>query len=103
LPNAYKRKVGKYGQLRSEIVEAYPDRPANQFTMVVSAKGAFLKQSQTEFARATKLEGRNLARFSRDVVDASIRGSFDIETDRVARIHYRRAHPPKPAVAQLSE
>jgi hypothetical protein len=61
------------------------------------------KQSQTEFARAAKLEGKNLARFSRDVVDAAIRGSFDIHTDSMERIRYHREHPPDPAVAQLLE
>jgi hypothetical protein len=86
-----------------EIAEAYPDPPVNQYTIVVSATGAFMKQSQTGFARTTKLVGVKLARFSRDVVDAAIRGSFDIYTGSMARIRYHREHPPEPAVAQLLE
>jgi hypothetical protein len=95
--------VGKYDQLRREISEAYPERPVNQFTIVVSATGAFMKQSQMEFARATKLEGKNLARFSRDVVDAEITWSFGIYTDSIARIKYHRDHPLEPDVIQLLE
>jgi hypothetical protein len=75
----------------------------NQYTIVVSATGAFLKQSQTEFARATKLQGRQLARFSRDVVDAAIRGSFDIYTDSMSRIQYHREHKVEPEVKNLLE
>jgi hypothetical protein len=103
LQKAYNKKVGKYDQLRREISKAYPERPVNQFTIVVSATGAFMKQSQTEFARATKLDGKQLARFSRDVVDAAIIGSFDIYTARVVRIKHHREHPPEPAAAQILE
>jgi hypothetical protein len=62
-----------------------------------------MKQSQTGFARTTKLVGVKLASFSRDVVDAAIRGSFDIYTGSMARIQYHREHPPEPAVTQLLE
>jgi hypothetical protein len=62
-----------------------------------------MKQSQTAFARATKLEGKPLARFGRDVVDAAIRGSFDICTDSMARIRYHRDYPPEPAAVQILE
>jgi hypothetical protein len=103
LQKAYNKKVGKYDQLRREIAEAYPGRPVNQYTIVVSATGAFMKQSQTEFARATRLQGKQLARFSRDVVDAAIRGSFDIYTDSMSRIQYHREHKVEPEVADLLE
>jgi hypothetical protein len=43
LQKAYNKKVGKYDQLRREIAEAYPGKPVNQFTIVVSATGAFMK------------------------------------------------------------
>jgi hypothetical protein len=95
--------VNKYDQLRREIAEAYPGRPVNQYTIVVSATGAFMKQSQLEFARATKLQGKQLARFSRDVVDAAIRGSFDIYTDSMSRIQYHREHKVEPEVKTLLE
>jgi hypothetical protein len=98
LQKAYNKKVGKYDQSRREIGEAYPGRPVNQFTIVVSATGAFMKQSQLEFARATKLQGKQLARFSRDVVDAAIRGSFDIYTDSMSRIQSHREHKVEPEV-----
>jgi hypothetical protein len=39
LQKAYNKKVGKYDQLRREIAEAYPDRPVNEFTTVVTATG----------------------------------------------------------------
>jgi hypothetical protein len=103
LQKAYNKKVGKYDQLRREIAEAYPGRPVNQYTIVVSATGAFMKQSQTEFARATKLQGKQVARFSRDVVDAAIRGSFYIYTDSMSRIQYHREHKVEPEVADLLE
>jgi hypothetical protein len=103
LQKAYNKKVGKYDQLGREISEADSERPVNQFIVVVSATGAFMKQSQTEFARATKLEGKNLARFSREAVDAAIRASFDIYTDSMSRIKYHREHTPEPAVKQLLE
>jgi hypothetical protein len=103
LQKAYNKKVGKYDQLRREIAEADPGRPVNQYTIVVSATGAFVKQSQTEFARATKLQGKQLARFSRDVVDAAIRGSFDIYTDSMSRIQYHREHKVEPEVKNLLE
>jgi hypothetical protein len=103
LQKAYNKKVGKYDQLRREIAEAYPGRPVNQYTIVVSATGAFMKRSQTEFARATKLQGKQLARFSRDVVDAAIRGSFDIYMDSMSRIQYHREHKVEPEVRNLLE
>jgi hypothetical protein len=68
-----------------------------------SATGAFMKQSQTEFARATRLQGKNLPRFSRDVVDAAIRGSFDIYTDSMSRIQYHRDRKVESEVADLVE
>jgi hypothetical protein len=103
LQKAYNKKVGKYDQLRREIAEVYPGRPVNQYTIVVSATGAFMKQSQTEFARATEVQGKQLARFSRDVVDAAIRGSFDIYTDSMSRIQYHREHKVEPEVKSLLE
>jgi hypothetical protein len=103
LQKACNKKVGKYDQLRRGIAESYPGRPVNQYAIVVSATGAFMKQSQTEFARATKLQGKQLAKFSRDVVDAAIRGSFDIHTDRMSRIQYHRAHKVEPEVKNLLE
>jgi hypothetical protein len=62
-----------------------------------------MKQFQLEFARATRLQGRQLARFSRDVVDAAIRGSFDIDTDSMSRIQYHREHKVEPEVKSLFE
>jgi hypothetical protein len=103
LQRADNKKVGKYDQLRREIAEADPGRPVNQYTIVVSATGAFMKQSQLEFARATKLQGKQLARFSRDVVDAAIRGSFDIYTDSMSRIQYPTEHKVEPEVKNLLE
>jgi hypothetical protein len=44
-----------------------------------------------------------LARFSRDVVDAAIRGSFDIYKDSMSRIQYHREHKVEPEVADLLE
>jgi hypothetical protein len=62
-----------------------------------------MKQSQLEFARATKLQGKQLARFSRDVVDSAIRGSFDIYTDSMPRIQYYRERKVEPEVKNLLE
>jgi hypothetical protein len=84
LEKAYKKKVGKFDQLRREIKEVCPRIEVIQSTIVVGATGAFVKKSQAEFARVTKLKGILLARASRDVVDAAIRGSFDIFTDSMA-------------------
>jgi hypothetical protein len=42
LQKAYNKKIGKYDQLRREISEAYQERPVNQFTVAVSATGAFM-------------------------------------------------------------
>jgi hypothetical protein len=36
LQKEYNNRVGKYDQLRREIAEAYPERPVNQFTIVVN-------------------------------------------------------------------
>jgi hypothetical protein len=91
---AYKKKVGKYDQLKREMTEAYPDRPVIQSTIVVGATG---------FAKITRSEGEQLARFSRELVDAAICGSFDIYTDRTARIKYNRERPPLPAEIQILE
>jgi hypothetical protein len=49
------------------------------------------------------LEGKDLARFSRNVGDAAIRGSFDIYTDSISRMKYRHENPPGPEVAQLPD
>jgi hypothetical protein len=46
---------------------------------------------------------QNLARFSKEVVDAAIRGSFDIYADSMSRIQYHREHKVEPEVAELSE
>jgi hypothetical protein len=90
-----------YDQLRREIKGA--TIMVSQATIVVSATGAFMKQSQAEFAKVKKLEGKHLAPFGRDVVDAAIRGSFDIYTDSMSRIKYHRDHQPTPEEVKILE
>jgi hypothetical protein len=40
-----------------------------------------MKQSQKQFAKATRLERKAVARWSRNIVDLSVRRSCDIHTD----------------------
>jgi hypothetical protein len=98
LEKAYKKNVEKYDQLLREITEAYPGKPVTQTTIVISATSAFMKKSMAEFSRVTRLEGKHLAQWSRNVVDAAIRGSYDIYTDSMQRVKYNREHAPDPAV-----
>jgi hypothetical protein len=74
-----------------------------QTAIVVSATGSFINQSQADFAKVTNLKGKHLARFSRDVVDAAIRGSFDIDADSMSRIKYRRELPSVPEEIKILE
>jgi hypothetical protein len=74
LEKACKKKVGTYDQLIREISEAHANCSLVQSAIVVSATGAFMKKFLADFAKVTKLEGRHLARYGREVVDAAIRG-----------------------------
>jgi hypothetical protein len=103
LEKACKMKVGKYDHLRWEISEAYPTLAVTRSTILVGATRVFMKKSQLEFARVTKLAGTQLARFSWDVVGAALRGSHNIDTDRMARVTHNREYPLEPATATVME
>jgi hypothetical protein len=98
LEKAYKKKLGKYDQLRGLFkYGGQSDHDGCQ------CHGSFMKKSLAEFAKVTKLEGKKLARWSRDVVDAAIRGSYDIYTESMARVKLNRENPPDSAVIKISE
>jgi hypothetical protein len=83
LQKSYLEKIGKHDQLRREIAEAYPSKPVTQSTIVVSAKGAFMKKSLVESAKVAKLKGGNLERCGRNVVDAAMEQIEEHEIDCV--------------------
>jgi hypothetical protein len=55
------------------------------------------------FARVRKLNGIHLEQASRNVVDADIRGSFDIFPDSMARVRYNREHQVEPEAVKILE
>jgi hypothetical protein len=69
LEKAHRKKVGNYGTL---CQEAHPDRKIEQTIIVVGATGVFHKRSQIEFAKATRSEGKDLARWQQNAVDMAI-------------------------------
>jgi hypothetical protein len=75
LEKAYRKKVGKYDRLRADLKRPYPKQEVEQATIVVGATGVFHKKSQVEFAKATRLGKKELARWQRNVVDMALNGS----------------------------
>jgi hypothetical protein len=59
---AFRKKVGKYDILRADLKREYPNKEVEQAMIVVGATGVFHKRSQLEFARATRLQKKDLAR-----------------------------------------
>jgi hypothetical protein len=87
--------------LRRGISEFSTGKPVVESTVVISGTGGFMKRSLAEF---TKLEGKHLAQCGRNVVDAVIRGSYDIYMDSMQRVKYNHENPPdKDIIKQIEE
>jgi hypothetical protein len=77
LISAYRKKVGKYQEVLAELERKRPDYKATQTTIIVSPTGAFLRESQEELAKVSKLPRAKLAVHSRCIVDAAIQGAYE--------------------------
>jgi hypothetical protein len=77
LISAYRKKVGKYQEVLAELERKRPGYQATQTTIIVSPTGAFLRESQEEFAKVSKLPRAKLAVHSRCIVDAAIQGAYE--------------------------
>jgi regulator of sigma D len=69
-----------------------------QLRIVVSTTGVFMKQSQKEFGKRTRLEGNGLPQCERNVVDMTVRGSFSIYQDSMDRARHNKEHTLEPEV-----
>jgi hypothetical protein len=69
LAKAYRQKVSKYDVLQHEAKKEYPNKEVEQATIVVGATCVFHKRSQVEFAKATRSQNNDLARWKRNMVD----------------------------------
>jgi hypothetical protein len=74
-----------------------------QATIVVGATGVFHKRSQIEFAKATRLGKKDLARWQRNIVDMALNGSYQLSHESMKRIKFNREHPPAKEVIEELE
>jgi ribonuclease HI len=74
---SYDKKVRKYAPIIADIERKRPGVSCEQITIVVSPTGAFMRESQEEFAKVSKLTGGKLAIHKRCIVDAAIQGAYE--------------------------
>jgi hypothetical protein len=74
---AYDKKVTKYQPLIADIERKKPGHKCVQATIIVSPTGAFMRESQEEFAKVSKLDGGKLAIHKRCIVDSCIQGACE--------------------------
>jgi hypothetical protein len=103
LQKAYRKKVGKYDPLIAEPEKVYPNQKVEQATIVFGATGVFHKRSQVEFAKATRLQKKELARYQRNALDMAIQGSYQIFVGRMKCAKHNRDHPPQPEEIAILE
>jgi hypothetical protein len=103
LEKAFRKKVGKYDILRADLKREYQNQEVEQTTIVVGATGVFHKRSQLEFARATRLQKKNLARWHCNVVDMAIHGSYQIFHESMERAKFNQTNPPPPEAVEILE
>jgi hypothetical protein len=101
LEKAYRKKVGKYDILRADLKREYPNEEVEQATIVGGATGVFHKKSQLEFARATRLQKKDLARWQRNVVDMAIHGSYQIFHESMEKAKFNQTNPPPPEAVEI--
>jgi hypothetical protein len=77
LIGAYRKKVGKYQEIRGNIERNKPGYEATQTTIIVSPTGALLRESMEELAKVSKLPRGKLAVHARCIVDAAIQGAYE--------------------------
>jgi hypothetical protein len=80
--------------LPQELQEAYPYREIEQMTIVVALTGIFQKRSHLPFAKTTRLEGKNLARWRLNSVDMTLQGLYNVYTVSMERAKFGREYPP---------
>jgi hypothetical protein len=90
---ACRKKLGKYEPLIAELKRVYPGQKVDQGTIALRATGVFHKRSQVEFAKATRLEKKELPRYRRNAVDMALQGSCQVFTESIERAEHRRQHP----------
>jgi hypothetical protein len=81
----------------------YPNQEVEQTTIVVGATGVFHKRSQLEFARATRLQKKDLVRWQRNVVDMAIHGSYQIFHESMEKAKFNQTNPPPPEAVEIIE
>jgi hypothetical protein len=57
--------------------------------------------AQLEFAKATRLKKKELARWQRNVVDMAIHGSYQIFHESMEKSKYNQTNPPTPEVVTI--
>jgi hypothetical protein len=103
LEKAFRKKVGKYDILRADLKREYPNQDVEPATIVVEATGVFHKRSQLEFARATRLQKKDLARWKRNVVDIAIHGSYQIFHEGMEKAKFNQTNPSPPEAVEILE
>jgi hypothetical protein len=100
---AYRKKVGNYDRLRADLKRRYPKQEVEQATIVVGATGVFHKRSQVEFAKATRLGKKDLARWQMNDVDMALNGSYQLSHESMEKIKFNLEHPPAKEVIEELE
>jgi hypothetical protein len=59
-----------------------PDQRIEQTTIVAEATGVFHESSQVKFAKVTRLEGKDFARWQPNMVNMKLRCSYNVYTVR---------------------
>jgi hypothetical protein len=95
LKKAYRKNVGKSERPIVKIERVCPNQTVEQSTIVIGATGVFHKQSQVEFAKATRLQKKQLARYQRNPVDMAIQGWYQVFVESMERAKHHRDNPPK--------
>jgi hypothetical protein len=101
LEKAYRKKVGKYDFLRQELKKEYPQQEVEQATIVVLTAAVLHKKSQIEFAKATRLAKKDLARWQRNVVDIAIHGSYQVFHESIEKTKFNQKCPPTKEVLEI--
>jgi hypothetical protein len=90
--------------LVTELKKICPDQKVELETIVPGATGVFHERSQVAFAKATRLEKKELARWQRNAVDLAIQGSCQVLIESMEHDKHSREYPPQPdAIAILEE
>jgi hypothetical protein len=104
LEKAYRKNLNKDDVLRQELKKEYPHQEVEQGTIMVGATAVFHMRSQIEFAKATRLQKKDLARWQRNAVDMDLHSSYQTFHESIEKAkHNQKFSPTAEIIAALAE